>query len=73
MYVDELIGKHTVNTVPPQTLDAFRDHGKVNLTIEKDLDEARNTMIMLEECRSIHAESDPGARIGRSEGLFNCL
>lgn len=40
MYVDELIGDHTVNTVPPQTLDAFRDHGKVQLTIEKDLDEA---------------------------------
>ena len=49
MYVDELIGEYTVNTVPPQTLDAFREHGKVNLTIEKDLDEARNTMIMLEE------------------------
>ena len=44
MYVDELIGEHTVNTVPPQTLDAFREHGKVNLTIEKDLNEARNTM-----------------------------
>ena len=37
MYVDELIGEYTVNTVPPQTLDAFREHGKVNLTIEKDL------------------------------------
>jgi len=37
MYVDELIGEHTVNTVPPQTLDAFRDHGKVKLTIEKDI------------------------------------
>ena len=41
MYVDELIGNHTINTVPPQTLDAFRDHGKVQLTIEKDLDQAR--------------------------------
>jgi transaldolase/glucose-6-phosphate isomerase len=40
MYVDELIGDHTVNTVPPQTLDAFREHGKVQLTIEKDLDKA---------------------------------
>ena len=38
MYVDELIGDHTVNTVPPQTLEAFREHGKVQLTIEKDLD-----------------------------------
>jgi transaldolase/glucose-6-phosphate isomerase len=41
MYVDELIGNHTVNTVPPQTLQAFRDHGKAKLTIEKDLDLAR--------------------------------
>ena len=29
MYVDTLIGPDTVNTVPPQTLEAFRDHGKV--------------------------------------------
>lgn len=48
MYVDELIGNHTVNTVPPQTLDAFRDHGKVKLTIEKDLAEAQNDFTKLE-------------------------
>jgi transaldolase len=42
MYVDELIGNHTVNTVPPQTLEAFRDHGKVQLSIEKNLDQAKN-------------------------------
>ena len=48
MYVDELIGKNTVNTVPPQTLDAFRDHGKVQLTIEKDLDKAREDFSALE-------------------------
>jgi transaldolase/glucose-6-phosphate isomerase len=49
MYVDELIGEHTVNTVPPQTLNAFRDHGKVQLTIEKDLDEAYQQFTALEE------------------------
>jgi transaldolase/glucose-6-phosphate isomerase len=48
MYVDELIGAHTVNTVPPQTLDAFRDHGIVDLTIEKDLDGAKNDFSDLE-------------------------
>jgi len=48
MYVDELIGKNTVNTVPPQTLDAFREHGKVQLTIEKDLDKAREDFSALE-------------------------
>jgi transaldolase / glucose-6-phosphate isomerase len=48
MYVDELIGRNTVNTVPPQTLDAFRDHGKVQLTIEKDLDKVKEDFLTLE-------------------------
>jgi transaldolase/glucose-6-phosphate isomerase len=48
MYVDELIGIHTVNTVPPQTLEAFRDHGKVKLTIEKDLEAAKKAFSDLE-------------------------
>ena len=42
MYVDELIGPDTVDTVPPQTLDAFRDHGKVAPTLEAGLDEAHH-------------------------------
>jgi transaldolase / glucose-6-phosphate isomerase len=49
MYVDELIGEHTVNTVPPQTLNAFRDHGTVQRTIEKDLDKAHQQFKALEE------------------------
>jgi len=48
MYVDSLIGPHTVNTVPPQTLDAFRDHGLVKETIEENLDEARALFGLLE-------------------------
>ena len=48
MYVDELIGNHTVNTVPPQTLVAFRDHGKVQLSIEKNLVQARKDFSDLE-------------------------
>lgn len=40
LYVENLIGAGTVNTVPPQTLDAFRDHGKVALTIEEGIDQA---------------------------------
>jgi len=43
MYVETLIGTDTVNTVPPQTLDAFRDHGKVAPTLEAGLDEAHHT------------------------------
>ncbi|MDQ3906871.1 MAG: bifunctional transaldolase/phosoglucose isomerase [Acidobacteriota bacterium] len=41
MYVDTLIGPETVNTVPPATFTAIRDHGHAELTIEKDLDESR--------------------------------
>jgi transaldolase len=41
LYVEELIGPDTVNTVPPATLAAFRDHGKVGLRLEENLDEAR--------------------------------
>jgi len=41
MYVDSLIGPDTVDTMPPQTVDAFRDHGKVTPTLDAGLDEAR--------------------------------
>jgi transaldolase len=49
MYVDQLIGPHTVNTTPPATLDAFRDHGAVALTIEAGLDESREQLAQLAE------------------------
>lgn len=39
-YVEELIGPDTVNTVPPKTMDAFRDHGTVENRLEQGLDEA---------------------------------
>jgi len=41
LYIDKLIGPHTVNTVPPATLDAFQDHGNVASTIEDGIDQAR--------------------------------
>ncbi len=41
IYVEELIGRDTVNTMPPQTLDAFNDHGTVEIRIENDLPDAR--------------------------------
>ncbi len=43
-YVEELIGPDTVNTMPPATMDAFRDHGKVAATLEAQLDEARDAV-----------------------------
>src|SRR5450755_4744340 len=44
IYIEELIGTDTVNTVPPATLDAFRDHGKPRQSLTENLDGARKTM-----------------------------
>lgn len=44
IYVEELIGRDTVNTIPPATFDAFRDHGRARASLEEDLDAARDTM-----------------------------
>ncbi len=41
IYIESLIGPHTVNTVPPMAFDVFRDHGKVSLTLETGLAEAQ--------------------------------
>ena len=42
-YVQELIGPDTVNTMPPATMDAFRDHGQPRETLEQGLTEAAET------------------------------
>lgn len=47
LYVDELIGANTVNTMPPATVEAFRDHGTVSETIHKNVKEAKNQMSTL--------------------------
>jgi transaldolase len=44
MYVEDLIGPHTVNTMPPQTVDAFADHGIVNRTVDKNVDAAERVI-----------------------------
>jgi transaldolase / glucose-6-phosphate isomerase len=49
LYVEELIGPDTVNTIPPATMDAFRDHGKVARTIGHDLPAADKIMTDLEK------------------------
>ena len=48
LYVEELVGEDTVNTVPPVTLDAFRDHGKVRKSLDEDVEGASETMAALE-------------------------
>lgn len=48
-YVEALIGPNTVNTVPMETLEAFRDHGQAENTLEDGLDKATNTLSQLKE------------------------
>ena len=49
LYIEELIGPDTVNTIPPATIEAFRDHGVVRRTLDADLSAADETMSNLEK------------------------
>ncbi|HEX5435788.1 MAG TPA: transaldolase, partial [Gemmatimonadaceae bacterium] len=48
MYVEDLIGPQTVNTMPPATIEAFRDHGRVERTVDQDVDAERQRIADLE-------------------------
>jgi transaldolase/glucose-6-phosphate isomerase len=48
LYVEQLIAPDTVNTLPPATLDAFRDHGRVDDTLEANIDQAHEQMAALD-------------------------
>ena len=49
MYVEELIGPETVDTIPPATFDAFRDHGKVRPSLTENVEEAAKVMANLQK------------------------
>ena len=49
LYVEELIGPETVNTMPEETIRAFQDHGEVAPTLERDLDEAKRVFERIAE------------------------
>ncbi len=51
LYVEELIGKNTINTLPPATIDAYKDHGKPADRIETGLKEATDQMRKLESLK----------------------
>ncbi len=55
VYMEELIGPDTVNTVPPATIDAFRDHGKVALTLKSGWEQAHSDITAL-SALGIHFE-----------------
>jgi transaldolase len=48
LYIEELIGPHTVNTMPLKTLESFRDHGRVRLSVEEDIPQSRAVLTALE-------------------------
>ena len=47
IYVEELIGADTVNTIPPATFEAFRDHGRLRTSLTQNVEEAHDTMMTL--------------------------
>jgi transaldolase len=49
LYVEDLIGPGTVNTMPRETIEAFQDHGVVELALEQDVDEARRVFEQVAE------------------------
>ncbi|MEE9188783.1 MAG: bifunctional transaldolase/phosoglucose isomerase, partial [Anaerolineales bacterium] len=55
VYIDSLIGPDTVNTVPPATLNAYRDHGQVRQTLDSDLDQVN---AQLEELSNLGIDLD---------------
>ena len=69
MYVDELIGPDTVNTLPPETLDAFREHGRLEATLEGDIGGARDTMQAIATA-GISLEAVTGQLLGDGVRLF---
>jgi transaldolase len=48
LYVEELIGPNTVNTMPLKTLESFRDHGRVRLSVEEDIPQSQAVLTALE-------------------------
>lgn len=56
IYVEELIGPATVNTMPPETIQAFQDHGRVERTIDRDVAGARRTLEALADAGVDYAD-----------------
>ncbi len=66
MYVEELIGPETVNTMPEETIRAFQDHGEVALTLEQGVDEAR---FLFEQLAEAGVDYDDVVRVLEEEGV----
>ncbi len=66
LYVEELIGPETVNTMPEETIEAFQDHGEVALTLEQGIDEARH---LFDELAAVGVDVDDVTRVLEEEGV----
>ena len=66
LYVEQLIGPETVNTMPKETIAAFQDHGEVRLTLEEGLDEARR---LFDELAEVGVDYDDVTRVLEEEGV----
>jgi transaldolase len=66
LYVDNLIGPHTINTMPGQTIQAFEDHGTVTRTIDQGVDDARAHLERLAEQGIM---MDDAAQVLENEGV----
>jgi transaldolase len=67
MYVEGLIGPHTVNTMPASTLEAFMDHGEVNpKALEEGLDEA---LALIEKLREVGVDYEDVTEVLEKEGV----
>lgn len=49
LYIEELIGPHTVNTAPPATIDAFRNHGSLRFSLQEDVPGAKTALAQLSQ------------------------
>ena len=65
-YIEALIGKHTVNTVPPKTLAAYRDHGQPKARLEQDEQEV---LRLLEQLTELGISIDTVTRQLEDEGV----
>jgi transaldolase len=80
LYVEELIGPNTVNTMPLKTLESFRDHGRVRLSIEEDIPQARAVSTALQAAgidydQVIRQLQEEGVQkfIDSFDTLFHCI
>jgi transaldolase/glucose-6-phosphate isomerase len=69
LYIEELIGRDTVNTVPPATLDAFRDHGEVRDSLEANVAEAERELRQLAQA-GIALDAVTDKLVGEGLALF---